>query len=312
MGCTVCVALLRGRGAYIAHVGDSRVYLRRRGVTYLLTEDHSFGRELYASGALTEQEVAVHPQRQMLTRAIGSLPTVRVDTAFIELAAGDTLLLCSDGLHGEVTSQTIDAGLDAELPEQAARALLQAALAAGGKDNVTVVVARLSGTPLPEPEVIGSELARAALAQSALFTACTPSELVRVQRLALARLIPAGGQALAQGTANAELMVLLTGSLSVWNAGEQLGVLLPGDPFGALALVAEPAAATYRAETDSLLLVFPLAELSRVLAVEPALAAKLALAALARLSRRVVQLAAALASQRRREAATAAPDSART
>lgn len=79
---------------------------------------------------MTEQEVAAHPQRHMLTRAIGRLPTVRVDTAFVELAVGDTLILCSDGLHGEVASETIDADLDAEQPEHAA-------LDAGGKDNVT-------------------------------------------------------------------------------------------------------------------------------------------------------------------------------
>ena len=308
MGCTLCVALLRGRGAFIAHVGDSRIYLRRGDVIYQLTDDHSFARELLASGMMTEQEVSVHPQRHMLTRAIGPLPKVRVDTAFVELAAGDTLLLCSDGLHGEVTNKSINAGLGAEQPEQAAEALVQAALDAGGKDNVTLIVARFLGTPLPEPEIIGSELACAAMAQSALFSSCTASELVRVQRLSLARLIPAGGRALTQGAPSAELYIVLTGQLSVWRADQRMGFLGPGDPFGSMALVPNQASATYRAESDALLLVFPLAELSRVLAADPTLAAKLALAALARLSRRVDELSSALAKQRRMEESTAVTD----
>lgn len=293
MGCTLCVALLRGRSAFIAHVGDSRIYLRRGGVTYQLTEDHSFSRELVGSGLLTEADVAAHPQRHVLMRAIGVLPKVHADTAFVELAAGDTLLLCSDGLHGEVADRAIDAALDTTPPEQAARLLVRAALDAGGKDNVTVVVVRLLGTLLPEPAVLGSALARAALVQSALFAACSESELVRVQQLALTRRIPAAGQALVQGTASAELLIILTGQLAIWRDDQRLGVLGPGEPFGALALVPDQAPATYCAETDSLLLVFPLAELRRVLAADPTLAAKLALAALARLCRRVDELAAA-------------------
>lgn len=308
MGCTLCVALLRGRGAFIAHVGDSRIYLRRGGVTYQLTDDHSFARELLAGGLMTEQEVSVHPQRHMLTRAIGVLPKVRVDTAFVELTAGDTLLLCSDGLHGEVASKTIDAGLDAAQPEQAAKALVRAALDAGGKDNVTVVVVRFLGTPIAEPEIIGSELACAAMAQSALFSSCTASELVRVQRLSLARLIPAGGRVLTQGAPSDELYIVLTGQLSVWRADQRMGHLGPGDPFGCMTLVPSQASATYHAETDSLLLVFPLAGLNRVLAADPTLAAKLALAALARLSRRLDELSSALAKQRRMEEPTAIAD----
>lgn len=198
-----------------------------------------------------------------------------------------------------VADGTIDACLEGDQPERIASTLVKAALDAGGKDNVTVVVVRLVGAPLPEPEVIGSELACAALAQSALFSSLTASEVVRVQRLSQVRMIPGGAQAFVQGELQAELFVVLTGRISAWQKGQRLGMCGPGDPFGALALVAERARATYQAEVDSLALVFPLAELRRVLADDPTLAAKLAFAALALLARRLDETAETLAKQLR-------------
>jgi len=128
--------------AQIAHVGDSRVYLLRGGDLRPLTEDHSLVAELVRSGDLTRDQAAEHPQKNLITRALGAEEEVEVDTARLPVEAGDRFLLCSDGLsdmvpEGRVLEILADSPDD---PETSARNLLSAALDAGGTDNVTVVV----------------------------------------------------------------------------------------------------------------------------------------------------------------------------
>jgi serine/threonine protein phosphatase PrpC len=128
--------------AEIAHVGDSRAYLLRDGSLRPLTEDHSLVAELVRSGDLTRDQAAEHPQKNLITRALGAEEEVEVDTVVLPVEAGDRLLLCSDGLTDMVPEANIgeilaDSPGD---PEKPARALVSAALDAGGSDNVTVVV----------------------------------------------------------------------------------------------------------------------------------------------------------------------------
>jgi serine/threonine protein phosphatase PrpC len=128
--------------AEIAHVGDSRAYLLRGGDLRPLTEDHSLVAELVRSGDLTRDQAAEHPQRNLITRALGAEEEVDVDTAVLPVEAGDRILLCSDGLSDMVPEAQISGILadSPDDPESPARRLLSAALAAGGTDNVTVVV----------------------------------------------------------------------------------------------------------------------------------------------------------------------------
>ena len=128
--------------AEIAHVGDSRAYLLRGGSLRPLTEDHSLVAELVRSGDLTRDQAAEHPQKNLITRALGAEEEVEVDTLVLPVEAGDRLLLCSDGLTDMVPEANIgeilaDSPGD---PEKPARTLVSAALDAGGSDNVTVVV----------------------------------------------------------------------------------------------------------------------------------------------------------------------------
>jgi PPM family protein phosphatase len=128
--------------AQIAHVGDSRAYLLRGGDLSPLTEDHSLVAELVRSGDLTRDQAAEHPQKNLITRALGAEEQVEVDTAVLPVQAGDRFLLCSDGLsdmvpEGRLLEILADAPDDPGTP---ARNLLSAALDAGGTDNVTVVV----------------------------------------------------------------------------------------------------------------------------------------------------------------------------
>jgi PPM family protein phosphatase len=128
--------------AEVAHVGDSRAYLVRGGEMNPITEDHSLVAELVRSGDLTRDQAAEHPQKNLITRALGADEDVAVDTTVLPIEADDRVLLCSDGLSDMVPEARISELLlnSPEDPERAARDLLAAALDAGGNDNITVIV----------------------------------------------------------------------------------------------------------------------------------------------------------------------------
>jgi PPM family protein phosphatase len=145
MGTTVTAAALAGeRHLQLAHVGDSRAYLLRDGSLEQLTTDHTVVGELVRRGRLTPEQAAIHPERSILTRAVGLDPRIPVDTPDpVELRDGDQVLLCSDGLTEAVDddriAELLSAGADGEA---ACRSLIDAANAAGGPDNITVVLLR--------------------------------------------------------------------------------------------------------------------------------------------------------------------------
>ncbi|BAL83466.1 putative protein phosphatase [Selenomonas ruminantium subsp. lactilytica TAM6421] len=135
-----------GKGrAYWAHVGDSRLYLLRPGQAQLeqLTQDHSYVEDLVREGTITREEAKRHPQRNMLTRAVGAMENLLVDTGELAVAQGDTLLLATDGLMKHMTDEEITRLLQQGAADPA-QILVQTALNAGGRDNVTVVVVSLT------------------------------------------------------------------------------------------------------------------------------------------------------------------------
>ena len=146
MGTTVTAAAVAGDGQIqLAHVGDSRAYRLREGTLDQLTTDHTVVGELVRRGRLTPDQAATHPERSILTRAVGLDPRVPVDLPDpLELQAGDQYLLCSDGLTEAVGDDRIAELLSAAPDGQAAcRSLIDAANAAGGPDNITVVLVRV-------------------------------------------------------------------------------------------------------------------------------------------------------------------------
>jgi PPM family protein phosphatase len=145
MGTTTTAAYLSGDTVVVAHVGDSRCYLLRDGDLIRLTRDHSLVGELVARGKLTEEQAESHPQRSVITRALGPEASVEVDVEAFPARPGDVFLLCSDGLTSMVHEPQLKLLLaDRERPlEESGRSLIAAANEAGGRDNITVILFRI-------------------------------------------------------------------------------------------------------------------------------------------------------------------------
>jgi serine/threonine protein phosphatase PrpC len=159
MGTTITAALVEPDGRVVfGHVGDSRAYLLRNDTLEQLTNDHTLVAELVRRGELSPGEAEVHPQRSVITRALGTDPDVDVDTFAVDAQAGDVYLICSDGLSSMVDSRDIEEILRQNRADLvgAARALIQAANRGGGEDNITAVLFAVedgdSDAPATEPD----------------------------------------------------------------------------------------------------------------------------------------------------------------
>jgi protein phosphatase len=141
MGTTITACLKREQELFVAQVGDSRAYLLRDGVIARLTEDHSLVQELVKKGGITEEQAFTHPQRNVLTRALGTERSLKVDLYRAQVNPGDLILLCTDGLtvylRPEELLLAISAAPDLDL---AVQSLLARALACGGSDNITMIL----------------------------------------------------------------------------------------------------------------------------------------------------------------------------
>ncbi|RKS80336.1 protein phosphatase [Motilibacter peucedani] len=160
MGTTLTALLRTGSRLALVHVGDSRGYLLRDGSLEQITHDHTFVQSLVDEGRITREEAGSHPQRNLITRALSGHGEVEPDLSVREARAGDRYLLCSDGLSGVVSDETLHEVLtEAVDPDAACESLVQYALRAGGPDNVTVVVADVVDTgasPSQVPQVVGA------------------------------------------------------------------------------------------------------------------------------------------------------------
>jgi protein phosphatase len=162
MGTTVTALLSEGSKIALAHIGDSRAYLMREGTLTQITRDHTYVQALVDDGQITPEEAAVHPQRNMITRVLDGRVGVELDVSLRDARKGDRYLLCTDGLSGVVTTETIAAALELPSVEEAAERLVDLALRGGGPDNITVIVADLVEVDSPgyveedEPVVAGA------------------------------------------------------------------------------------------------------------------------------------------------------------
>jgi serine/threonine protein phosphatase PrpC len=164
MGTTLTALLWVEQQLGLAHVGDSRGYLLRDGRLQLITHDHTLVQNLIDEGQISEAEAATHPQRSAITRALDGRREVEADISMQDPRPGDRYLICSDGLSGYVSEETIADALSTADPQEACDQLVELALRAGGPDNVSCIVADLVETdspPPPQEPIVGGAAADA-------------------------------------------------------------------------------------------------------------------------------------------------------
>lgn len=158
MGTTLSAFVVHGEWAYVAQVGDSRIYLLRpkHGILQI-TNDHSLVAEQVRNGYISAEEARTHSLKNLITRAVGIRETVKVDLFSLHVQQGDTFLICSDGLCNLVTDTEIEQALENENLQSAARVLVGRALHEGGTDNITTALIRVTGVPPQRPFESGAE-----------------------------------------------------------------------------------------------------------------------------------------------------------
>jgi PPM family protein phosphatase len=235
MACTVALMCILGEHAIVAHVGDSRVYLARRGQVHQMTDDHSLLTEKVRLGIVTAEQAGSGKLKSAITRSVGRQESVQVESLHFELMPGDVFLLCSDGLSDYLHSgqEFLDrAGKD---PEQAAAELVDFANAAGGKDNISAVVVRIDGQP--DPEAFNAFAKMEVLRKLPLFEHLTFKELMSVLNIVELKTFEAGQAVLSEGTPGEELYVSVRGRFHVRKGGQFVAELKAGDFFGEMALI---------------------------------------------------------------------------
>ena len=198
MGTTLTAMLWLDGHAALCHIGDSRAYLLRSGQFYQITHDHTLVQSLVDEGKITEDDVATHPHRSLLLRALDGRTIAEPDLSQLETMPGDRLLLCSDGLSGVVTEQTLHQTLSSVWdPDQAALQLVELAIKGGGPDNITVIVADVLDTqtssipPTLEPVLAGAaSLSSATDLRSPARQSSPATRALRLARTAPQQVVP--------------------------------------------------------------------------------------------------------------------------
>lgn len=260
MGCTLTLLLTVGGHAVMAHVGDSRLYLFRAGESHQLSQDHTIAMELMRAGMFSVDEAERSPQAHILSRSVGLQEMVQVDTLVLDIVPGDRLMLCSDGLgkHIHDTQWLADVCV-AEDFESISEELVSFANAAGGEDNITVLMVRVEADA-PEQHTIPAlrtdvYLKLRTLGSVFLFDDLTLAQLARVLDLCSIDSFERGQDVIKEGDISSRLSVVMSGSFELKHGEETIGLLEPGQHVGADTLLhARPARAGLRANARSRLL----------------------------------------------------------
>jgi hypothetical protein len=232
MTTTVVIALLVGTTAFLAHVGDSRAYLIRQDEVKQLTDDHSMVNELIRTGKMTPAEAKTSRHRHVITRAVGLYPTVQPSLATVDLMPLDRVVLCSDGLSDVVTPPRIqELGLQGD-PETSVSALLNAALDAGGPDNVTIILVDPDGRNVTDESTLRARV----LEHLFLFEDMPYANRLQVARILREHWFAPGELLVQEGTPGDSMFVILDGEVIVQAGGIELARLTSGEHFGELAL----------------------------------------------------------------------------
>jgi serine/threonine protein phosphatase PrpC len=281
MGTTISALLLVGDRGFIAHVGDSRIYLIRQGQVIQLTEDHSLINELIRRGKVTKENLSRSPYsayKNAVTRALGVYETVQVDTIDFDVLPGDQFLLCSDGLHGYLDDDRIRKLFAPEEITSIPKQLIDFANESGGQDNITAIALRMQGAGTEALDSRTEELTRKieVLKQMPLFRHLTYKEIIRVLNLTEVSDYAPGEDIMREGEPGDDLYILLRGRVRLHKDGAFITNLSPGAHLGEMALVDRtPRSATATAEERSRLLILRRQEFFEILRKDPPLSVKL-------------------------------------
>tara|TARA_B100001750_G_scaffold133718_2_gene106351 strand:+ start:2130 stop:3410 length:1281 start_codon:yes stop_codon:yes gene_type:complete len=257
MGTTCTALLVRGLRAAMAHVGDSRLYVRRGEAVHLMSQDHTFIAEAVRQGVIKPEDIRPDmPHANIVTRAVGPKPSVLVDTLVFDLIPGDTLLLCSDGLHQYFMDPTeLAARMGAEELEEIAPQLVGTANERGGEDNISALVLRVLNAPQVAKRAGEITQTFSALTHIHLFHELSMNELAKVQEHLQHVAQRAGSVVFEQGETSEGLYIVSTGKVRVHRGDVQIAVLGEGAHFGEMALLNQrPRAATVTVLADARLL----------------------------------------------------------
>lgn len=289
MGTTIALALICGDSGFVAHVGDSRVYLHREGSTRQLTEDHTLVNEYLKQGILDKDKAVGHPQGNIIMRSVGIQEAVQVDILHLEMMSEDKLLLCSDGLTDYLKEGQLKDFYENNSNEKMAQTLVDYANDCGGKDNVTVVTLeyrkkdQIAGE---QSKIVSKKIST--LQSIPLFKEFNYKELIKLLDVIEVRTYLEGQSIIIEGEKGDEMFVTLRGEAIVQLKGVQINKIQPGAYFGEMGLIDdEVRMATVRASQKCKFLVFKKESFFRLLNKEPAMAAKVYWAFLQTLNNRL-------------------------
>jgi serine/threonine protein phosphatase PrpC len=296
MGTTLSALLIVGDQGFIAHVGDSRIYLIRGERVEQLTEDHTVVNELIHRGQGDPAQIEQLRRKNAITRAVGIYERVLVDTLVIELVAGDVIVLSSDGLHAYLESAD-------ELRErlvldgnESVKALIELANSRGGKDNITTVIVELGDEGVGDPALEKRlALKREALSHMPLFARLTDRQLLRAMQVVHVRQFADGDIVIREGDKGDALFIVLDGGVRVSRGDETLAELGPGEHVGEMALIRDvPRSATVTAVGRTELIAIRRADFFEILRKEHEIAVKMLWQFLGVLADRLDQTSTAL------------------
>jgi serine/threonine protein phosphatase PrpC len=281
MGTTMTMVLFAGTIGVLGHVGDSRLYLRRGGRTYQLSEDHTYVNEMVRRGMTTVEAAKKGPYANVITRAVGIQPTVRVDTLLFDVLAGDTLLLCTDGLHRYVENlDELGALLEGDHLESIPERMVGLANERGGVDNISALVLRASAESGDDvndrTRTTEVNLKLDTLRHVVIFRHLDMSELCKVLSIVRAVDVAKGEVVIREGEGSDALYAILDGRMEISRSETPIRSLLPGEHFGEMALFNNrPRSATVTALSAGRLLVMERHRFNELVKKEPQLGVKL-------------------------------------
>jgi serine/threonine protein phosphatase PrpC len=281
MGTTISALMMVGERGFIAHVGDSRIYMVRQGQVIQLTEDHSLINELIRRGKVTKESIGRSPYsayKNAVTRAVGVYETVQVDTIDLEVLPGDQFLLCSDGLHAYLDDKVIVEQLAVAQVTAIPQHLVDMANERGGQDNITAVVVRIQPQAAETADVRTEELTRKVevLKHMPLFRHLAYKEIIRILNLTEVSDFGTGEDLMHEGDPGDDLYIILKGKIRLHKDGAFITHLLPGAHLGEMALIdRSPRSVSATAEERSRVLILRRRDFYEIIRKDPSLSVKL-------------------------------------